>query len=127
MILGIGVDSVEINRFAQWNTFSRTQLLRIFSDEEINYCLQNNNNSAERFAARFAAREAFFKALSTSFPTLHIPFLTLCKQISIGKHNNRPFIILKNSNITPLSLTFHLSLTHTNSTATAFVIIEQKD
>ena len=56
MICGIGVDSVEIERFALWLDYSKKRLSRIFSLEEIEYCLQQKNKSAERFAVRFAAR-----------------------------------------------------------------------
>ena len=94
MILGIGVDTVEVNRFSEWHTYSKKKLLRIFSDEEIEYCLSNPNKSAERFAARFAAREAFFKALSYAYPSKNVPFLTLCKAIIIKKINSRPYIII---------------------------------
>jgi len=132
MILGIGIDSVEVHRFAQWPNFSHKKLSRIFSNEEIEYCLQQQNKSAERFAARFAAREAFFKAFSSAFPEISIPFLTLCKHSCVIKQNNRPLLIFNWQCIPTISLSdasscaFHLSLTHTDSTATAFMIIEKK-
>lgn len=124
MIVGIGVDSVEVYRFKQWRTFSRQKLSRIFSEQEIDYCLQQPNKSAERFAVRFAAREAFFKAFSAAFPDVSLPFLTLCKNISIEKQGSRP-VLLFNS-MYAHNITVHLSLTHTDCIATAFVVIEQK-
>lgn len=125
MILGIGVDSVEVHRFSQWHTFSRKKLSRIFSEQEIDYCLQQLNKSAERFAVRFAAREAFFKAFSAAFPEVSIPFLTVCKIVSIKKQVGRPVLLA--DWLSTDGLSFHLSLTHANTIATAFVIIEQKD
>ena len=124
MILGIGVDSIEVHRFKEWHTFSRKKLSRIFSEQEIDYCLQQPNKSAERFAVRFAAREAFFKAFSAGFSHVTIPFLTLCKQVSIEKRGSRPVLLF--DNICSQNFTTHLSLTHTDSTAMAFVVIEQK-
>src|SRR5437660_10642865 len=94
MILGIGVDTVDIQRFALWNSYSRKKLLRIFSPQEIDYCLSNQQKSAERFAARFAAREALYKALSYAYPHKKIPFLTLCRCTIITKIDGRPHILV---------------------------------
>lgn len=63
MILGIGVDLVDVSRIEaiifRWN---QRFLKRIFTDIEIRYC-NNKKNPAQRFATRFAAKEAFIKAL----------------------------------------------------------------
>ena len=122
MILGIGIDSVEIARFAQWHTYSQKQLLRIFSQPEIEYCLAVPLKSAERFAVRFAAREALFKAYSSWQPDHKIPFLTFCTAITIAKKNGVPTPILSGQLAQCKAL---LSLTHTATTATAFAILEQ--
>ena len=126
MILGIGVDTVEINRFSDWHTYSKKKLQRIFSEEEIKYCLSQKNKSAERFAARFAAREAFYKALSYAYPDQKIPFLRMCKAITIKKINNKPYIIMEEQLKIALfkDIRVHLSLSHSDIQATAFVIIE---
>ncbi len=60
MILGIGIDCVDIDRFISWRTFSMQKLHRVFSEQEIAYCLSSTHTqiSAERFAAHFATREA---------------------------------------------------------------------
>ena len=79
MILGIGIDSVEIKRFEPWTSYSKNRLARIFSEHEITYSLSNPKKAAERLAARFAAKEAFFKALSQSFPDNGINLLTRMK------------------------------------------------
>lgn len=67
MIVGIGVDIAETARIEQalkrhGDRFSR----RIFTPREIEYCEQSKNR-AERYAARFAAKEAAFKALGTGW------------------------------------------------------------
>lgn len=126
MILGIGVDSVEIERFSHWSDYSEKKLSRIFSPEEIKYCLQHKNKSAERFAARFAAREALFKALSYAYPNFSLPFLSLCARVAIIRIDGRPYVAIVGDLGVDLSLSvIHLSLSHTRTDATAFVVIER--
>jgi holo-[acyl-carrier protein] synthase len=130
MILGIGVDSVEIKRFATWSLYPKKILLRIFSEQEITYCLQTPAKTAERFAVRFAAREAFFKALSMYQPEHTVPFLTLCRLVTIEKNkNNAPILIIDWEQIAsyqPIRPAETLiSFTHTEQIATAFVILQE--
>ena len=67
MILGIGVDLEEVERIAESIAkFGGRFLERIFTDAEIQFC-EGKANSKERFAARFAAKEAAFKALQASW------------------------------------------------------------
>ena len=67
MIVGTGVDIVEVPRVAAAIArFGKRFLERIFTDAEIRYC-QSRRNSTERFAARFAAKEAALKALGTGW------------------------------------------------------------
>lgn len=124
MILGIGIDTVEIARFAHWHTYDQKKLLKIFSQSEIEYCLSVPTKSAERFAVRFATREALFKAYSAWQPNHRMPFLTFCKAVTIVKQNSIPSIIL-NEHLPACRIL--LSLSHSNTIATAFVILEQID
>ncbi len=65
MIIGIGTDIAEVSRIAksiEKNSFKE----KVFSKKEISYC-ETKANKAESFAARFAAKEAFFKALGTGW------------------------------------------------------------
>ena len=65
MILGTGVDICEVARIgASIARFGDRFLARVFTKDEIRYC-QSKKNSVERFAARFAAKEAAMKALGT--------------------------------------------------------------
>lgn len=119
MIIGIGIDSVEIHRFKQWHTYSDAQLLRVFSQQEIEYCRANLLKSAERFAVRYAAREALFKALSQP-----IPFLRVCKATTIKKDcNGKPEMLVDLMLVQNCKI--WLSLTHTQNIATAMIILEQ--
>jgi holo-[acyl-carrier protein] synthase len=65
MIVGIGIDVVEISRIEETIArFGDRFLRRVFTPAEIAYC-QRAAHPAERFAARFAAKEAALKALGT--------------------------------------------------------------
>ncbi len=131
MILGVGIDSVEIKRFFRWRQFSKKTLQRIFSSEEIDYCFITFLKSEERFAVRFAVREAFFKAYSTAFPEVNIPFLTVCKQLVLKKTNyGVPYLLINwgqliknNKQITDKIMT-SISFSHTKTIATAVVILQ---
>ncbi len=128
MIVGIGIDTVDTNRFSGWHTYEEVRLKKILSPEEIAYCKSNSHLSAQRFAVRFAAREAFFKAWVSAFPDHYIPFLTLCRAITVirGPHNepkitiNWPFLGFKQPHASAL-----LSLSHTSTTASAIIFIQK--
>jgi holo-[acyl-carrier protein] synthase len=65
MLVGTGIDLVEVERIAQCiERFGERFLRRIFTDDEIAYC-RARAAAAESFAARFAAKEAGAKALGT--------------------------------------------------------------
>lgn len=65
MLIGTGIDVVEIERIAaSIERYGARFVERIFTAGEITYC-QRKKNSAESFAARFAAKEAGAKALGT--------------------------------------------------------------
>jgi holo-[acyl-carrier protein] synthase len=132
MILSTGIDSTEICRFTNWHAKPMRSLRRIFSsDQEIAYCLQVPIKSAERFAARFAAREALYKSLEPLLCT-ELPFFTLCKYVTIVTSQGRaPALMLDWKSLihyvrVPKSPIIHVSITHTRTTATALVIIETR-
>src|SRR6185312_4975363 len=65
MLVGTGIDVVEIERIASTiERYGERFLQRVFTAGEIAYC-QHKRNFAESFAARFAAKEAGAKALGT--------------------------------------------------------------
>jgi len=131
MIRGIGIDTIEIERFKNWHTYPKQKLLRIFSAQEIVYCRSNPAKTAERFAVRFAAREAFFKAYNHVVNNATVPFLTVCKNIQIlHQKNGAPQMHAAWQNLLPSTTNHHqfkthISLAHSQATATAFVIIER--
>jgi len=67
MIVGLGVDITEVDRMeAAIARRGRAFLTRLFTPAEIIYC-ERHHHSAERFAGRFAAKEAAMKALGTGW------------------------------------------------------------
>jgi holo-[acyl-carrier protein] synthase len=67
MILGTGVDIVEVPRMAaSIARFGERFLKRVFTEAEILYC-DSKTNRIERYAARFAAKEAGMKAIGTGW------------------------------------------------------------
>ncbi len=126
MIVGIGTDVVEVARIEQ-KVLKREGFSRmVFSDNERAYC-EERKNRFESYAARFAAKEAFLKALGTGLFINHELNEIEVENEASGKpriklspllHEKvREVLLLQNFNI-------HLSLSHTSQIATAFVIIE---
>jgi len=67
MIVGTGIDIAEVPRIQQAiERFRQRFVERVFTEGEIRYC-QSKANRVERFAARFAAKEAAMKALGTGW------------------------------------------------------------
>jgi len=146
MILGIGTDVVAVNRFSRWGHYTHRQLQKVFSKQEIFDCcnqtatvLKASSYTEQRLAARFAAKEAFYKALNgvmlslNIMPKQQISFLFVCKQVQVlGDLFGRPiFDINWNPLIDKIGyamppVIIHLSLTHEKSVALAFVIISEK-
>lgn len=66
MLVGTGIDVVEIDRIAaSIERYGDRFLRRIFTPAEVAYCRRKHRTAAESFAARFAAKEAGAKALGT--------------------------------------------------------------
>src|SRR5579862_1974402 len=67
MIVGLGVDITQVDRITEAIERRGPRFLeRVFTPSEIAYC-QKHRGSAERFAGRFAAKEAAMKALGTGW------------------------------------------------------------
>ncbi len=131
MILGIGIDSVNIERFYQYHEHPEEMLLKMFSQAEIDYSLSKPQPAAN-FAARFATREAFFKAYQGM---LHLymkdhpaTLLTINKHIEVTRtERGLPLIKADWARLLPIGINepkIHLSITHTDTIATAMVILE---
>lgn len=115
MIKGTGIDIVKIERIKRaTDKWGERFLRRIFSEDELNYSL-SKTNFFESLAARFAAKEAFIKAMG-----IRIDF----KSIKIyNEPSGRPYLVIEKP--LPLNLRSHLTLSHDTEYAIAMVIIEE--
>jgi holo-[acyl-carrier protein] synthase len=67
VIVGLGLDIAEIDRIAAAITRHGTPFIeRLFTPGEVSYC-ESHKNRYERYAARFAVKEAAMKALGTGW------------------------------------------------------------
>jgi len=67
MIVGLGIDITEVYRIRQ--TIARTPrfAVRVFTEDERAFCEGKGMAAAQSYAGRFAAKEAFLKALQTGW------------------------------------------------------------
>jgi len=64
MTFSVGTDIVEIGRIKKIIDENKKFITKIFTKNEIEFCEKKKNNKYESYAARFAAKEAVYKALS---------------------------------------------------------------
>lgn len=125
MILGVGVDLVEVRRMerALNRPWGKRFVSKVFSAEEIAAC-DSSAQPAQGYAARFAAKEALAKALGTGFSRGVAPG----RIVVAGGERRQPSISLlgraqklaESMQVTAI----HVSLSHTPQTACAFVVVE---
>ena len=124
MLIGTGVDLIEIERIAHSiERYGDRFLRRIYTDHEIAYCT-SKRSSAESFAARFAAKEAGAKALGTGISR----GVTWIEFQIARQPGGRPVLELRGrAALLARELgvkTISLSLTHTANLAMATVMME---
>lgn len=127
MIAGIGTDIVEVDRVAASIEKGKGFRELVFTPLEIAYCEQQANKY-QSYAARFAAKEAFLKALGTGFGYGGVHF----KEIEISNNEaGKPSIHLLGDaeQLYTVRKIRHISvsLSHVKTMATAFVIIEGEE
>lgn len=125
MIYGIGIDICEVHRFERL-VKKQAFLNKVFTVNEIEYC-SRHGNSEQNYAARFAAKEAFVKAMGTGFGRKGISL----KEIEILKDElGKPYIKLhgktQDSVYEDGDKNILLSISHEEKTAVAVVIIENE-
>ena len=124
MILGIGVDLVEIGRIRAMRERHGARFSeRIFLPAEAEFCLARPN-SDQHFAARFAAKEAFMKALGTGWAR-GVGFRTI---EVVRPETGPPALALHGKTAEHAEAVgmkqAHLSLSHTETYAVAQVVLE---
>src|ERR1700712_4539639 len=123
MIKGIGIDIIEVERIAE--KIGKEQGFRelVFSANEILYC-EKCTNKYQHYAARFAAKEAFFKALGTGWLGG-----TAFNEIEImHDEKGKPLLVLLGTTAETMKQNgvgaISVSLSHVKEMATAVVIIQ---
>lgn len=123
-IKGVGVDIIEIDRIKEAvEKFGNDFLNKVFTEKEISYCSRRKALRYPELAARFAAKEAYSKAVGTGIAGL-------------GRRNNgikwkdmeivndplgKPLFSIKGM----ISKKAHVSLSHSRDYAVAFVYVEK--
>lgn len=123
MLSGIGIDIIEIDRIKKSvDKFGNSFLEKVFTPVEIEYA-RTKHNKYQHLAARFAAKEAVYKALKGSgkknvwFNNIEIE----------NDDDGKPQVKLINidNDLFPNPESIHLSITHSQQYAAAVAIIEE--
>ena len=122
MILGIGIDIVHISRMQGWRDQQRL-LERFFHPEELAEAQKRGPTVTHSLAARFAAKEAYGKAMGTGMHNLRLKDI----QVENDRHG-KPNIILYGSAKERFEKlggkTIFVSLSHERDNAVAVVVLE---
>lgn len=125
-IKGIGTDIIEIDRIKKADLRNSKFALRIFTKKELEYY---NKKTYESMAGGFAAKEAVSKAIGTGFRGFNFKDVEVLRD-TLG----RPYVILTKSaekilkdkfNLNDKDYTIHISISHNNSMAIAYALIEE--
>ena len=114
MIAGIGTDIIEVDRIEQALARNDRFVERVYSEAEREYCLSFSNPS-ERFAGRFAAKEAVAKSLGASLSWLDVEI--------ISDEKGKPIVsLLNDAAVIADGREVMLSISHCRSHAMAYAV-----
>jgi holo-[acyl-carrier protein] synthase len=124
LIFGIGTDIIEVPRVARQLAQTEGLKTQLYTEREIAYC-ESKGISSQHYAARFAAKEAFLKAMGTGWRDGY----RFCEIEIVNDELGKPEIVLHGevkkfcagNQISGI----HVSLSHTKEFATAVVIVER--
>ena len=121
-MIGIGVDLVDIDRFRRSLERTPTMRARLFTDVELAY-VAPQVDPVPSLAARFAAREAVMKALGLGLGAFGFHEVWVDREAS-----GRPLLVVTGRAAELAAEAgvqrWHLSLTHSDLTAAAYVLAE---
>ena len=121
MIIGVGIDIIEIERIKESvDKFGNKFLNKIYTKSELEYCL-TKSSKYQHLAARFAAKEAVYKALTTGW---HEKATWQDIEIS-NEPNGMPIVTLKGKLKTFLSnnSSLKISMSHSRDYVSCVAII----
>lgn len=124
MILGIGVDIVEVARIQQaQERFGQRFLSRILRPAELAYCA-TYQHPAPHWAARFAAKESISKAFGTGIGAE----LSWLDMEVLRRDSGQPYVVLHDNGADLFRIrggsALHLTLSHTQTHAVAMALLE---
>lgn len=118
MIRGIGIDSLRIERMER--AMRREKFLKhVFTDKEQEY-LRERTLSAQSAAGMFCVKEAVLKAFSFGITDAALTDIEV-----LHKGSGAPYVKLHGA--LKCDATVHISITHTEDTASAFAVLEEED
>ncbi|HXA74557.1 MAG TPA: holo-ACP synthase, partial [Acidimicrobiales bacterium] len=127
-IVGVGVDAVDVTRFRRVLDRRPNFAARCFTEGE-RADASCSADSVQSLAARFAAKEAVMKALGTGIGAFALTDVEVCRTGGTDATRNAPYVVLTGKAAELAwahgASRFHLSLTHTDDVAIAFVVAEQ--
>ena len=121
MKIKCGVDIIEISRVKESiESLGERFINRVFTEKEIEYCESKKNQKYQHYAARFAAKEAVFKALSWK---LEDKYAICWKDIEVvDDKQGRPSLNIIGMNLNDIE-NIDISLSHCKEYAVANVIV----
>ena len=124
MKIACGTDIIEITRIKESiETIGEKFIERVFTVKEIEYCESKENQKYQHYAARFAAKEAAFKAISQR---LNDEYSISWKDVEIiNDVNGRPQLNIKKIDLNNIE-NIDLSISHCKEYACANVVVLYK-
>ncbi len=117
MIKGIGIDIIEIERIkTAVEKYGRSFLAKVFTARELKYCRPRRTYKYPELAARFAAKEAYAKALGTGIAGIGWRRVEV-----VNERSGRPRLAVRNK----LDPRAQVSLSHSRDYAVAAVYLEE--
>jgi len=123
MITGVGIDAVHVKRMERWLLNSKL-LERYFNPEEIESAASRGKGGAQSLAARFAAKEAFGKALGTGLAGITLKDIAVLNR-DCGKPEMKLSGTARDALAKSGADSVHISLTHERETAIAMIVLER--
>ena len=116
MHVSIGTDIIEVKRIKKTIEANATFIEKIYTEKEKNYCESKKIQKFQSYAARFAAKEAIYKALSDKIKKFEWTDFEV-----LNTENGKPYVNLK-ININNLK-ELNISMSHCKEYATAYVVV----
>lgn len=124
MKIKCGTDIIEIDRIKESiESLGEKFLKRVYTESEIEYCESKKAQKYQHYAARFAAKEAVFKAVSESLPDKFA--LGWCDYEILNNETGKPNVKINGIDLSNIE-NIDLSISHCKQYATATAVVIYK-